>query len=612
MAQSLAPNLPRPHQTHPKAQPEALEYQEKLTADDEDKHHVSLGERFKNLLPKNRPERGGTIRKKGFWEQLESANATKLLLPRHATGSRQSQKSRQSARGGSDRIINWNTAKDLSEAISHLRHSPDRSQQSADKGASKNDRRWSWVPRDDLDLSPSRKTASYQSTYVYRDGKSADKASRGPRLNQTTLAPDHQPPTIGLKSLEAKEKARKLRRSLKESGDYLGVQGINPETGVPDVVTPSDSEQSALSLETEQELNRLIELARSAPSQVAKKEAEREISKIQLKKEVERLHQKELAKQQLAATVSSRWRRRTHQWSSAQAPDLSPIAQSQRSISTASSESLPFPFLLFPSDMVSNPGRQSHPIAATTGQGGLIHLSIPDDIPAENATLGIGSSPEESSLATTTSSATVVRTPHRLSLANATPAARELHENGINFDILKQLEDEGSDKQTGIKPPRQARRMVSSEGGYGAYLGCEPGTKRLPSLRVAVPDIAPRTHSEDKDKKKDAFLGQGFTMQEESNGKQSYAEIQARPPVKKSSKISHNFTLASLKNKTKFRSSNSKELLKDGELDLRTSLRRSKSLSTSPESSAHFSLQENQSQLIVDTINNQITAVSSG
>lgn len=44
---------------------------------------------------------------------------------------------------------------------------------------------------------------------------------------------------------------RRQRRSLKESGDYLGVQGVNPLTGKPDHITPfSSDERSALSVDT--------------------------------------------------------------------------------------------------------------------------------------------------------------------------------------------------------------------------------------------------------------------------------------------------------------------------------------------------------------------------
>lgn len=46
---------------------------------------------------------------------------------------------------------------------------------------------------------------------------------------------------------------RLQRRSLKESGDYLGVQGVNPLTGEPDHITPfSSDERSEINVDTKQ------------------------------------------------------------------------------------------------------------------------------------------------------------------------------------------------------------------------------------------------------------------------------------------------------------------------------------------------------------------------
>ncbi|EGS21191.1 uncharacterized protein CTHT_0030350 [Thermochaetoides thermophila DSM 1495] len=46
--------------------------------------------------------------------------------------------------------------------------------------------------------------------------------------------------------LEAKRQARRQRRSLRESGDFLGVTGVNPETGEPDIITPPTSSSSVI------------------------------------------------------------------------------------------------------------------------------------------------------------------------------------------------------------------------------------------------------------------------------------------------------------------------------------------------------------------------------
>lgn len=56
--------------------------------------------------------------------------------------------------------------------------------------------------------------------------------------------------------IEQHKERRKQRRLLRESGDYLGVQGVNPQTGELDVVTPtpSNSSHSTRSLEAKQRL----------------------------------------------------------------------------------------------------------------------------------------------------------------------------------------------------------------------------------------------------------------------------------------------------------------------------------------------------------------------
>ncbi len=43
---------------------------------------------------------------------------------------------------------------------------------------------------------------------------------------------------------DSKRESRRRRQSLKESGDFLGVQGVNPETGEMDVLTPTTSSGS--------------------------------------------------------------------------------------------------------------------------------------------------------------------------------------------------------------------------------------------------------------------------------------------------------------------------------------------------------------------------------
>ncbi|KAF5589923.1 hypothetical protein FPANT_6161 [Fusarium pseudoanthophilum] len=135
---------------------------------------------------------------------------------------------------------------------------------------------------------------------------------------------------------KARRKAREDRESLRESGDYLGVQGVNPQTGILDLT--SDSGESTLSSKTEQKLLNLEAQAKNSLSATERKEAEIEIVKVHLDHEVAKARRQEKAEKQLAASATAKWRRGTHQWSSVQQPDLSPIAQSHRSTSVFSSQ----------------------------------------------------------------------------------------------------------------------------------------------------------------------------------------------------------------------------------------------------------------------------------
>ncbi|KAG4254856.1 hypothetical protein FPRO06_04198 [Fusarium proliferatum] len=204
---------------------------------------------------------------------------------------------------------------------------------------------------------------------------------------------------------KARRKAREDRESLRESGDYLGVQGVNPQTGILDLT--SDSGESTLSSTTEQKLLNLEAQAKSTLSAAERKEAEIEIVKIHLDHEVAKARRKEKAEKQLAASATAKWRRGTHQWSSVQKPDLSPIAQSHRSTSVFS----------------RRPSRRDLDMAR---EEGLIDFN-PKESSDEEVPTAVR--PKEGS----NSSDTVVKTPHRRSLANPSPSALELFENDIKF-----------------------------------------------------------------------------------------------------------------------------------------------------------------------------------
>ncbi|KAI1132501.1 hypothetical protein F5Y10DRAFT_231273 [Nemania abortiva] len=138
--------------------------------------------------------------------------------------------------------------------------------------------------------------------------------------------------------LQAKEEARQQRRDLKESGDWLGVQGADPYSSEFAVLTPT----STLSSETTptSTKNRLAELSQMQKDaklayEEAKLEEMTEREMIHLKKGQSKLkkmeHAKEgIRKKQQGFPIWSQHRRR---WSSAAAagPGLSPIPQSIKS-----------------------------------------------------------------------------------------------------------------------------------------------------------------------------------------------------------------------------------------------------------------------------------------
>ncbi|CAH0033544.1 unnamed protein product [Clonostachys rhizophaga] len=227
------------------------------------------------------------------------------------------------------------------------------------------------------------------------------------------------------RAIEAKKEIRRQRKDLKESGDYLGVQGINPETGVLDIISPTESERSA-SLQADGKASTLQQVLKNAQTKYSEAVHPSGADELQPRSK----HGKERI--QLGRLYPNvKWRRHTKQWSSAQEPNLSPVAQSLKS-----------------GTPVSDP--------ATPGQ--LVDLNIPDGGDLGEQEL---STPQTSG-DTSKTSLTVVHTPHRLSHAAISPAAVELFENGIEFNGESSV---GKDKR-GHTGPERAEKTPD-----GSFLG---------------------------------------------------------------------------------------------------------------------------------------------
>ncbi|XWW95560.1 hypothetical protein V2A60_003521 [Cordyceps javanica] len=113
--------------------------------------------------------------------------------------------------------------------------------------------------------------------------------------------------------LRLRKQARRERRALKASGDYLGVQGINPGTGRIDVETPTDSEESQPGLEAsmEEQLRPKRTVVTFDP-----KIDEKERKKMLLKAREDELRRMEKSKQEAEELANQlMWRRYTKEWS---------------------------------------------------------------------------------------------------------------------------------------------------------------------------------------------------------------------------------------------------------------------------------------------------------
>ena len=143
------------------------------------------------LFPSNKPERGGTLREHGVWEKPGYAEAA-YCKPDEPSSTTSLQPERI------DRVL------------------------TAPGG---------WPSATAEDTAP-RATLGAGRLHPARKGQRLTESTlRAAALDKDLPKPD---------SLSRREKdLRRQRRGLKESGDYLGVQGVNPETGKLDVVTPT-------------------------------------------------------------------------------------------------------------------------------------------------------------------------------------------------------------------------------------------------------------------------------------------------------------------------------------------------------------------------------------
>ncbi|KAI0098735.1 hypothetical protein GGR51DRAFT_576859 [Nemania sp. FL0031] len=264
---------------------------------------------LKKVLPSHRAEQGGTVRVTDITGDSDSAYIDLGMNPNDLT--------------------EWNLAQDKQfepqppEASARTRHHRDRSR-TLQRGLSQlrhGRSRSSQVPRATVGLD--------------RD--------RSPHPKLTSKEWDEKPRPITREEVSAmlqdKEESRQQRRDLKESGDWLGVQGADPYSGEFAVLTPTSTLSSeSTPTSTRNRLAELSQMQRNA--KLAYEEAKleeitaREI--IRLKKGQSKLKKMEHAKDELRKKQQGfpTWSQHRRRWSSNAAgggPELSPIPQSVKS-----------------------------------------------------------------------------------------------------------------------------------------------------------------------------------------------------------------------------------------------------------------------------------------
>ncbi len=389
---------------------------------------------------------------------------------------------------GSDHIVRWNTAREISQT--HPERPSDRpeiaSAKMDDLGALGDiGRKWSWVPLDDSLQQPDHGQDMHhlvgrKDNHAAGDTTSDSVASStvGRRLSKTR------------RLIEAKKEARRQRRNLKESGDYLGVQGANPETGQLDTITPTESDRSSTSQETLQKLNILRSTLRSSRHSYKTPGAQGEKAAKQDAPEGRKYKPRNLegnTQKIKDAGKAVRWRRHTKQWSSAQEPDLSPIVQSRvSSIASPGKSRLDVRAADISPDVASADPWLGH---IDTNHGAdykntrLIDLASPARRTPLEAKERLVLAIDDTLAGNSSSGGTVVRTPHGQSLADLTPSAFELFANGISFNDSDCFED---------KEPKAAPCLPA-----GIPCGCPETTaadeaalsssRRPPQLQVGTP-----------------------------------------------------------------------------------------------------------------------------
>jgi len=183
----------------------------------------------------------------------------------------------------------------------------------------------------------SRKHRSSSLSEIFSRILPSSREERDHKLRETAPEPESPPAThndvssTSKQMFDAKKTRREQRRSLKESGDYIGVQGANPRTGYPDP-SASSTETSNISDETKRRLDQQFRDVEEQKKRLHEAELKHQADLSTIKR-LREARKKDRAEKKKAEDVMmkrrlGRWKPDRNGWSSVVEPHLSPIVQS--------------------------------------------------------------------------------------------------------------------------------------------------------------------------------------------------------------------------------------------------------------------------------------------
>ncbi|KAK1759287.1 hypothetical protein QBC47DRAFT_101860 [Echria macrotheca] len=282
---------------------------------------------FSKLHPRNRPERGFTARRCDAcsWER-ERENSATPSGPRRSTSAPDTIPSAQ-----------WRTPMSLPQSPHSAKVRPSNRSVSASTRVSsvRSQRAGSAPDSDGVDLPTVKTIVPPVRELAVRTAPLGTSSSLS-TMSQTVV-PEARPPAADQTEelFMAKQEARRQRRTLKESGDFLGVTGVNPHTGEMDVLTPTTSSDEACppSMTSSPRSARVAQRSQQAGEEDRHSQSEARRRRLGEPQENARRHKDAVPFVQPPVKL----RFEDKQWSSVALPQLSPIVQSQASSTSTTS-----------------------------------------------------------------------------------------------------------------------------------------------------------------------------------------------------------------------------------------------------------------------------------